>query len=367
MTHIFDFCPQPPEWRLDWQAIDEAFDWVRAMRGCQQNPRYHAEGDVWVHTRMVCEALLAMDRWRQLAAGEREELFAAALWHDAAKPECTQIMADGRITSRGHARRGAAMARRWLWQAGVDRQRRERICALVRQHMVPLYLRDSDHWQKQLFGVSQAVRCDRLAILGFADARGRISEDGADLMNRHEFYEQACHQHDCFEQAYEFPSAHQRFQFFRGLETVQRTPAGPRIFLMSGLPASGKSTWAERHLADIPKLSMAEIRGELGVSLSDNQGSVIARGRERARQLLGRGESFVWDDLNLSRQLRDHLILLFAEYDAEIEVVYVETSESRLRQRLRQAPQSEQILHQCLERWEVPDLTEAHSVRYIDD
>ncbi|MBL7818393.1 MAG: hypothetical protein JNL70_25505 [Saprospiraceae bacterium] len=36
----------------DWQAI-EAFDWVEPMKKCPQDSIYHAEGDVWTHTRMV--------------------------------------------------------------------------------------------------------------------------------------------------------------------------------------------------------------------------------------------------------------------------------------------------------------------------
>ena len=45
----------------------------------------------------------------------------------------------------GHARRGAIIARRLLWEAGVGPFARERICALVRHHMAPYHLIDSEH------------------------------------------------------------------------------------------------------------------------------------------------------------------------------------------------------------------------------
>lgn len=76
------------------------------MRDCPQDPTFHAEGTVWTHVGMVCEALAALDEFRALPDSDREILFAAALLHDVAKPSCTRDE-DGRITSRGHSQRGA--------------------------------------------------------------------------------------------------------------------------------------------------------------------------------------------------------------------------------------------------------------------
>src|SRR5262249_38635743 len=105
--NVLSFCPKPPAWRVDWPALHDAYAWVRALAGCPQDPAHHAEGDVWVHTRMVCEALASAAGWRGLPADERAVVFAAALLHDVAKPECTRAEPDGRVTSRGHSRRGS--------------------------------------------------------------------------------------------------------------------------------------------------------------------------------------------------------------------------------------------------------------------
>jgi len=75
------------------------------MRGCAQDAVFHAEGDVWIHTRMVCEAMAALPVWRALPEGDRQVVFAAAVLHDQAKPSCTREE-NGRITSRGHSVRG---------------------------------------------------------------------------------------------------------------------------------------------------------------------------------------------------------------------------------------------------------------------
>jgi len=105
---VRSFCPQPPDWRVDWEAIDRELPWIRALRGCVQDPVHHAEGDVWTHVRMVCEALAGMAAWRALGAEAREILFWAALLHDVAKPACTREVA-GRVSSPGHASRGASI------------------------------------------------------------------------------------------------------------------------------------------------------------------------------------------------------------------------------------------------------------------
>lgn len=374
MPPIFELCPKAPDWRLDWAAIDATFPWIRALAGCPQNPKYHAEGDVWIHTRMVCEAMVAMDTWRALEPALREELFAAALLHDTAKPECTKVTADGRITSRGHARRGEILARRILWSQGVGIARRERICGLVRHHMVPLYLRDSERRERQVLGVSQTIRCDHLGILGRADANGRICEDHEDLLARHDAYGEICRDLGCFEHPFPFPSTDVRFRYFRtrdGLPNPGELPAepnpedGPEILLMSGLPGSGKAEWVRRNAPDLEAVSMDHLRREMGIGLFDNQGAVVARARDRARELLRRREPFVWNDANLTRASRDHLITLFAEGGARLRLVYVERDEANLRDRRRQDALPDHDLDQLLDRWEVPDLTEAHRIEFV--
>jgi len=44
---------------LDWQTITNKFEWIRDMIGVPQDPVFHAEGDVWTHTRMVTEEVIS--------------------------------------------------------------------------------------------------------------------------------------------------------------------------------------------------------------------------------------------------------------------------------------------------------------------
>ena len=56
----------------------------------------------------------------------------------------------------------------------------------------------------------------------------------------------------------------------------------------------------------------------------ENQGEVIQLARERCRELLRSGQSFAFSATNLLHQTRQRWIDLFADYNARIEIVYVE-------------------------------------------
>jgi len=51
--------PLAPDYRVPWEEL-QVFPWVRALEACPQDPIHHAEGNVWIHTRMVLETLAAL-------------------------------------------------------------------------------------------------------------------------------------------------------------------------------------------------------------------------------------------------------------------------------------------------------------------
>jgi predicted kinase len=364
-------CPQPPAWDIDWKTLEESHPWLRDLAGCPQDPTFHAEGDVAVHTRMVCEALAVMPSWRGLSPEERSALFAGALLHDAAKPACTRLETNGRVSTRGHSRRGAIMARVILWKMGVPFHLREQVCGLVRQHQLPFFLIERGDSERMAILASQTARCDHLAILAEADVRGRVCRDQAALLDNIALFVECCREHDCLAAPRAFPSNHSRFVYF---QDHRRSPDYPayddtrcQVVLMSGLPAVGKDRWIRDNLPDWPAISLDALRDELGVGPTGQQGPVVAQARSSAREYLRLRQSFVWNATNLSRQVRSQLIKLFAAYRAQVRIVYVETTEAELRQRNRQRARGvpEKAVAKMLDRWEVPDMTEAHQVEWI--
>lgn len=373
MINPFPFCPRPPNWQVDWEALDRTYPWIQNLRGCAQDPLRHAEGDVWTHVRMVCEAMATMESWRALTEPERQVLFTAALLHDVAKPACLRVDADGKVSARGHSWRGAIMARRILWRLNVPFAEREQIAALVRHHLVPLYLVERDDPKRIAIEVSQTARCDYLAILSEADARGRICPDPQKLLANIEGFADTARTHGCIDRPFAFPSDQSRFLYFH---TSNRQPDSPtvddytcEVVLMCGLPGAGKDFWIEQHLREWPIISLDELRLEMGLAPNEPQGAVLTRAREIAREFLRGRRSFVWNAANLSRQARQECIRLYAEHGARVRIVYREVPPDRLfaqnRQRRRRVPVS--VIERMLDRWEMPDRTEAHFVEHVLD
>jgi putative nucleotidyltransferase with HDIG domain len=243
MTEVFQLCPAPPDFELDWGAVNDAFAWVRAMRGCPQDAVHHAEGDVWVHTRMVCESLAASAAWRGLPEGERAVVFAAALMHDIGKPACTREEG-GRVTSRGHSPRGAILARESLWRMDAPVRAREQVAALVRWHQVPFFLLEREDGRRRLFEVSQTARADLLALVAEADARGRVGEGQGRLVDNVALFAGYAEEEGCLSGPKQFPSDHSRFLYFRKADRDPDYHAFDdtvcEVIVMSGLPGAGK-------------------------------------------------------------------------------------------------------------------------------
>ena len=53
--------------------------WAKAMSDCAQDAEWHAEGDVWTHTKMVLQELEKLDEWRDLSSHEQTILRFTAL------------------------------------------------------------------------------------------------------------------------------------------------------------------------------------------------------------------------------------------------------------------------------------------------
>nr|MDJ0773872.1 HD domain-containing protein [Mastigocoleus sp. MO_167.B18] len=115
MTWIFPHCPTRDNLSIDWSALEREFDCLAQLADCPQDKRFHAEGDVLTHTKLVCEALVNLSKWQMLPEQKRSILFAAALLHDIGKLSTTQIEEDGTISSKGHVLQGVRMTQQILW------------------------------------------------------------------------------------------------------------------------------------------------------------------------------------------------------------------------------------------------------------
>ena len=97
---------------------------IDVMKGVEQSPDYHPEGDVFTHTMLTLSHLDA----------PTETLAYGCLLHDVGKPICAR-RDEERLTFYGHTEKGAQMAEDVLKRLKRSRATRERVAYLVRNHL----------------------------------------------------------------------------------------------------------------------------------------------------------------------------------------------------------------------------------------
>lgn len=352
---------------VPWNDL-QVFDWVRALEACPQDPIHHAEGNVWIHTRMVLETLLEMPGYQALSEIDKSAVYLGCLLHDVAKPATTRIEEDGRVTAKGHSRAGELLARRLLWEMDVPVELREQVCGLIKFHQIPFFLINSPKAQRTAAELSLFCRADLLAMVAEADIRGRICNSLPEVLENIELFRAFCQDEGCYQQPRAFASDHTRYLFFHSdgrhpdVEAFDDTKG--EMILMCGLPGAGKDTYIRRHYPDLPVISLDDLRIELDVEATDNQGTVLQMSRQRLREQLRSGKSFVFNATNLHRQRRQPILDLAADYKVRTRIVYVEAPRKQLlaSNRGREAQVPEDVIFRMTKRWEMPSLLEAHQV-----
>lgn len=357
----------------DWSYLEDMFRWVADMRGVPQDPRHHGEGDVAVHTELVLAALQEEERYRMLDKQEQELLWAAALLHDVEKRSTTVTETDGSITSRNHAKRGEFTTRRILFEEiPTPFFIREQIAALVRYHGLPLWIFQQPDPKRAVIEASLRLDTRLLSLLARADVLGRTCGDGAELLERIDFFDAWCQEQDCWGKPRTFPSERACFHYFYkedgspDYEPFDNSKG--EVILLSGLPGMGKDRYIDIYYPNMPVVSLDAIRREHKLKPDDKwaTGWAAQRAKETARAYLRAGTPFIWNATNITRNMRSQLIELFVTYKAKVRIVYLEVPYRKWLQqnngRIHGIPAP--VLNRMLNKLEVPLPWEAHQVVY---
>lgn len=111
-----------------WHVL---FPELKALDGCPQDPVWHPEGDVWMHTLHVVDAAAEIADRDNL---DRLVVVFGALCHDMGKPATTELK--GRWVSPGHAAVGEEPTRAFMTSIGAPHDLIEKVVECVREHMV---------------------------------------------------------------------------------------------------------------------------------------------------------------------------------------------------------------------------------------
>ena len=143
---------------------------LTALIDCPQDPEWHPEGDVWVHTGHCLDFFAQQrtrDRYEDLVVGM------AVLCHDLGKPATTR-QEDGRWRAKRHAGAGLAPTTTFVQRLTSQKNLLEEVLPLVKYHLLPRELFDIQAGDAALRRLARRVgRIDRLARVSAADAMGR--------------------------------------------------------------------------------------------------------------------------------------------------------------------------------------------------
>lgn len=164
-------------WIYELGVAERLFPEIAALAGVPQEPEWHPEGDVDVHTMLVCdEARKLID---DLEYAKQVTVMLGALCHDFGKPPTTEFV-DGRVRSRGHDEAGVEPTVSFLDRLGMftldGYDVRNQVVQLVRFHLTPGMFFKNPPGDGAFRRLARKVEPDLLYRVAKADSLGRNPE-----------------------------------------------------------------------------------------------------------------------------------------------------------------------------------------------
>lgn len=160
-------------------VLDQLFPEIKALVDVPQDPEWHPEGDVFVHTRLTVDR--ARESIDDLPYPKQVAVMLAALCHDFGKPATTAFI-EGRTRSRDHEEAGVAPTERFLDRLNLHTldgyDVRAQVIALVRDHLKPgeFYKKRNEVGDGAFRRLARKCELDLLYRVAKADSLGRNAE-----------------------------------------------------------------------------------------------------------------------------------------------------------------------------------------------
>lgn len=117
------------------RQMDQLSHWfpeLEALIGIEQNPKYHSEGDVWVHTMMVLDEAAKLRDF----TGNPLGFMLSALTHDFGKAVATEVI-DGVIHAYSHETLGLPLAESFMHRLTNEVSLTKYVLNMTKNHMKP--------------------------------------------------------------------------------------------------------------------------------------------------------------------------------------------------------------------------------------
>ena len=170
---------------LDLGVLRQVLPELLPLVGCDQEPEWHPEGDVWTHTLMVIDKARALNG--DLDRPRLTTIMLGAVCHDLGKPPTTAFI-DGRIRSLDHEQAGVGPTVSLLDRLNIHTidgfEVRAQVVGLVAHHLKPGAFRKAANVSDGAFRrLAQKVDLELLARLARADCLGRSGDFDCSAMD----------------------------------------------------------------------------------------------------------------------------------------------------------------------------------------
>jgi len=155
------------------------FPELYALIGIPQSPKWHPEGDVWVHTMMTLDSMSEQLTGSREQWDEKQKLkfLFAILCHDLGKASSTMIDDKGRIRALGHEKSGVAPTRSLMYRLMDEHAFIQSLFPLVEHHLKPSQFYRAKAGSKAIRKLATKVNIEELVIVAKADFLGRTTEE----------------------------------------------------------------------------------------------------------------------------------------------------------------------------------------------
>lgn len=324
--------------------------YIELLKKTEQNPRYHAEGNVLNHTLLVLSEFYEIAGLGILNEADKEVLYWAALLHDIGKPLVTHW--DGIAwRAAGHERAGVPIARNILMQQDISPRQMQRILDLVKWHHLPLRMGLKKAPLSAYENIAFQTDLRLLGLFSQMDLRGRICENASEIQDLiYHFNEEIIPSivdmwgtYEAIQTKFQTRSPLTKNKIWFALQEARNEEIFSLLsqedshleplstcYISIGVPKSGKSDYFRKRHGVYPTF-FEENRFSYEGELSDGLKKFLD-------QHLSSGESVVVDGCHLNVPKRQQIADYIRRYQTSLQYIYFQRSLSEVLMENNQSP-----------------------------
>lgn len=369
---------------VKWEYVKSIPEFA-ALEKTPQSSIWHKEGDCWKHTFAVTSEMEKM----LSSIGKNDVqyyimMMSSALCHDLGKVSTTKWDEEkGDYSTKNHGRVSERIVRTLFYDEEIVL--REKVCYMVRWHMTLHHILDEgkEHLiNRKLIQLSNGmVTVGDMLLLNKCDSLGSKNdiETIEHLGRRWDKIEQCANDLGVFDKPYEFTNEYDRIRFFHFADKIFPECANePKeysrgtVYVMIGIPGSGKDTYVADELGDLPMLCRDNIRTEIGMKGEKPFGSKKQESQvtdifnTRMKEYFRNGQSFVINNTNVVEKYRRAYTDMAIMNKFKVVFIYINAPSIQECKKRRSGQMPMDVIDRMWNNLEFPNRTECNELYVLD-